>query len=61
VAYRANLELVNYEEWNPKSLNGKGFKPKEKIVHTFTITRLTALLLKRIATSLSWTNRSLLN
>jgi len=55
VAYRANLEPVDSLEGEQKGVHGKGFKQKEKIVYTFTTTELIALLLKRKATSLSWT------
>jgi len=61
VAYRANLELVVSEESKQKGVHGKGFKEKEKIGSTFTTTELIALLLKRMATSLSWTDKSLFN
>jgi len=53
VAYRANLELADSEESKQKGVHAKGLKQKEKIVSTFTITELIALLLKRMATSLS--------
>ena len=55
MAYRANLELSDSVESKQKGVHGKEFKQKEKIVYTFTTTELIALLLKRKATSLSWT------
>jgi len=61
VAYRANLELADSEESKQKGVHGKKFKQKEKIVSTFKSTELIALLLKRMATSPSWTDRSLFN
>jgi len=61
VAYRANLELADSEESKQKGVHAKGLKQKEKIVSTFKSTELIALLLKRMATSLSWTDKSLFN